>query len=128
MRAYIAGPMAGLPQKNLPSFLFAADMLRMLNGIDPVNPAHSHDGPCPEPKLDEFEAHSPACHLREDLRAMLLCDMIVMLPGWEKSFGARLEFNVAAQIRMPVWFIDMGSGELFDSSGNRYTDPKENTK
>ena len=41
-------------------------------------------------------------HLREDLRAMLDCDGVATLPGWEFSTGARNEVNVAGLLRMPV--------------------------
>lgn len=37
-----------------------------------------------------------------DLKAMLDCDGIVMLPGWEDSPGARLEHHVALALGMSV--------------------------
>jgi len=39
--------------------------------------------------------HSWECYLRGDLRAMLTCDGVALLPNWHRSTGARLEFNTA---------------------------------
>ena len=40
--------------------------------------------------------------MRLGLRGLLDCDEIVMLPGWERSRGARLEHLVAVELGMTV--------------------------
>ena len=40
--------------------------------------------------------------MREDIRAMLDCDRIHMLPGWERSRGAVLELTIAHALGFTV--------------------------
>lgn len=100
-RVYISGPMTGYPQYNAPAFAEAADWATA-QGWTAVNPHDvrpAHDGPCPDgeriPTLDGAESHPYGCFMRADLAAMLTCDTIVLLPGWEASPGANAELDVA---------------------------------
>lgn len=43
-------------------------------------------------------------YLREDIRLMMDCNAIHMLPGWQNSKGARLELHVAKELGMNVTF------------------------
>ena len=43
-------------------------------------------------------------HMRVDIRALVDCDAIYMLQGWELSKGAKLELDVASSCGIPVWF------------------------
>lgn len=90
-RAYISGPMTGLPDLNFPAFNEAEGMLRTF-GYRPVNPAKIN----PDPNADWFQC------MRADIKALCDCDMIVLLPGWEKSVGAHLELHVAHRINLEV--------------------------
>lgn len=85
MRAYIAGPMRGLPNFNYDAFGKVAAKLRSL-GWDAINPAENFGG---DQSL-EIETY-----MTVGLRQLLGCDCIVLLPGWEESEGARLEAEVA---------------------------------
>lgn len=93
MKVYISGPMTGIKDKNFPYFNFVAEHLRSL-GVDVANPA-------------EIEAKGTDWHdyLRADLKALLNCDAIVMIDGWEHSKGAHLEMHVAHRVGMPIKFI-----------------------
>lgn len=81
---YLSGPMSGLPGNNLELFAAVARSMRDA-GIDVVNPG--------EVKL----AGAPTWldFMRADLALLLGCDGIVMLPGWERSKGARIEHELA---------------------------------
>ena len=43
--------------------------------------------------------------MREDIRAMLDCDTIAFIPGWEQSTGARVELTVAVAIGLGIIFL-----------------------
>ena len=90
-RLYIAGPMTGIPDCNYPLFNDVAEMLRLAE-YEVINPAEVSAGQ---------RAHY-VDYLREDLRAMLDCDGVALLPDWEFSTGARNEVNVAGLLKMPV--------------------------
>jgi hypothetical protein len=127
-KVYIAGPMAGYPDKNRASFLFAADMLEKLHGlptasiVNPVNiPPYDHvEEECPgnQRKIGEFDKHGPGCYYRTDLFEMLQCQAAVFLPGWENSVGSRLELQVATACGIKIVFMDMKSGEVNDTLAN----------
>ncbi|NLC35924.1 MAG: DUF4406 domain-containing protein [Alcaligenaceae bacterium] len=92
MTIYISGPMTGHPDLNFPLFADVALALRMA-GFDVVNPAEL--------------AHQPdddwvAC-MRRDIAALVECDSIVMLPGYQRSRGAMLELKVARELGMRVY-------------------------
>jgi hypothetical protein len=93
IKAYIAGPMTGLPDLNFKAFFRAAHKLRAY-GIEVVNPA--------EINIDQsMEWHE--C-MRKDIAALVECNTIVMLRGWQASKGATLEHHIATRLGMDVVF------------------------
>lgn len=90
MRVYLSGPMTALPYLNFPAFMEEARRLRKL-GYDVVNPVDINP---------DQDAEWADC-LRADLRELLTCDTIAMLPGWQNSRGAKLERYVAKELGMP---------------------------
>jgi hypothetical protein len=108
---YLAGPMQGLPQLNFPAFNAEAERLRAL-GYNVINPA------------DLNESGTPwATCMRTDIRMLLMCDGVALLPGWEKSRGANLEWLIATELGMPVF----DCGNLVGASDNLYPMPVEET-
>lgn len=102
MRVYIAGPIAGKPNGNRAAFAAKALEFRVA-GYDVVNPHHvqpwPHEGDCPEGlPAGEGGGHTAPCYMRTDLAEMLTCDAIYLLPGWDKSEGARNEFHLAVHV------------------------------
>ena len=91
---YVSGPMAGLPDRNFPTFLAEAKRLREL-GYVVWNPAEINK---------DVENKTRAECLRADISALACCNMIQMLPGWRKSQGARLEHRIAKALEMKVFY------------------------
>lgn len=87
MKIYLSGPISGVPNSH-DAFAQAAAVLRQ-QGHTVVNPFQL------SPTKDDMTWSD---YLREDLTAMLTCDMIALLPGWEASSGAQLELHVAKKL------------------------------
>ena len=109
-RAYVAGPMQGIPEFNFPTFNAVAHSMRRA-GLEVFNPAERdierHGGvdiskgnatgslaaAKTEHKFDLRQA------LKEDTAFICDCDMVLMLPGWEKSNGAQAEHRLAVALQ-----------------------------
>lgn len=99
MRIYIAGPMSGYPKFNYPKFHEAERKLREA-GYDPVNPALPHQVSEDGDSFAEGVTYQDC--LREALQALLTCEGVALLPGWEASTGACLEQSVATMLGFDV--------------------------
>lgn len=104
MKLYIAGPMTGVPQFNIPLFNFAAERLRA-QGHEIINPAEldspamqalalaSPDGDLA--KLEKETSETWGDVLARDVKVIADgVEGIVVLPKWYLSRGARLEVFV----------------------------------
>lgn len=91
---YIAGPMRGYPLYNFPAFDEAAESLREA-GWKVVSPADLDRDNGFDPEIGEGPVPPLDDCIKRDLKAVLECDAIVLLPGWEKSTGAKAEYEVA---------------------------------
>jgi hypothetical protein len=88
MRTYISGPMTGIADFNRPAFAAEAAKLRAM-GVEVINPAeHGED----DPTMQWSD------YLRKDIRLLMDCNAIHMLPGWTKSKGAMLEYHIATKL------------------------------
>ena len=110
MKIYLSGPMTGLPEYNYRAFHAAARKLRSL-GHTVVNPAELHPHGWLRRLLHRVLrvlrlvrgkqlAPTWADYMRADIRALLDCEAIALLPGWEQSRGARIEVSLAAELGM----------------------------
>lgn len=93
MTVYISGPMTGLPEYNYPAFAAAKAYLQGL-GFYVLSP---HEAPA---------CDSWAAYMKHDLKLLLECEAIVLLPGWKTSRGALLEKMVADNLGIEAWFIE----------------------
>lgn len=95
-RVYIAGPMTGLPEFNFPAFHAAAARLRA-HGLEVENPAEN-----PAPPCGTWQGW-----MRKSIAQLITCDAVVLLPNWhDNSDGARTEYMLAVNLRMPTWPLD----------------------
>lgn len=87
MKIGISGPMSMYKDTdwNFPAFFDAEARIREAVGPDHevVNPAALH----------EHTDRPWKFYIRESIYALMDCDVIVLLPKWDRSKGARLEFD-----------------------------------
>lgn len=94
-RLYVAGPMTGLPEFNFPAFHAAAAALRA-RGFEVENPAENPAPPC----------GSWLAYMRMAVVQVAKVDGLILLPGWEQSRGARVEFALATGLGLEVHRLD----------------------
>lgn len=59
---------------------------------------------CPHKNTSLFDGAAPdEVWLRGDLVIVERCDLVVMIPGWEKSSGSRAERERALDLNIPVF-------------------------
>jgi hypothetical protein len=100
VKIYLAGPMRGIPEYNFPAFEAACKRLREM-GHDVWSPHERDLADGFNPKTDK--AHSLKHYMKIDLPAVLDCDIVAVLPGWENSQGAKLEVHTANECGMVVF-------------------------
>lgn len=121
MKIYLAGPMSGLPKMNFPMFDSVANRLRR-KGHEVVSPAdnsralfgdvENHPGfatgqvEMPDPAA--LDARRQAI-MAEDLRSVLECEVMALLPGWERSTGCMSERRVAETCGRPIYLVKSGT-------------------
>jgi hypothetical protein len=104
MKLYLAGPMTGLPDFNFPAFdRIAADMTDA--GFTVFNPAQMDRDAGFDPSTTVVSKKFLRDALRRDLSAICECDAIAMLPGWEKSGGAMVEWNLARHLGLKIIYL-----------------------
>jgi hypothetical protein len=113
MNVYIAGPMTGLPEYNFPAFDRAAIELAA-RGHNVFNPAQMDRDIGFDPASAAVTPSFLRDAMRRDLSAVCNSDAIAMLPGWEKSGGARVEWMLAVHLGLKVIYL----GEASDGFGN----------
>ena len=89
MRLYVSGPVTGMPELNRPAFERAASQLHRALECAVEIP---HDT---VPSDADWQTA-----MRLSVSAMVRCDGVAMLPGWQSSAGARLEQAVAVAVGM----------------------------
>lgn len=93
MKLYISGPITGKEDLNRANFEETEDLL-LQKGFSPVNP---HKLPM------DIPSQSWENYMRRDLKSLCDCDGIVMLDGWQKSRGAKLEFMLALELGLHIF-------------------------
>jgi hypothetical protein len=124
---YLAGPMTGIPAFNIPAFDAAATRLRDL-GYEVFSPAELDNpetravaiaSPDGAPGSGSANGESWADFLARDVKLIGggSVEGVVVLPGWSRSRGARLETFVARICKLPVWdYNDAGGQPLTPTS------------
>lgn len=103
-KIYLAGPMTGLPGYNFAAFDRAAEILEG-EGHVVFNPAQMDRDVGFDPASTEVSKSFLRDALRRDLSAICDADAIAMLPGWEKSPGAKIEWMLASHLDLEIIYL-----------------------
>lgn len=95
MKIYLSGPMTGIEDFNYPLFNKVATYYRE-QGYEVFNPAEQFEG---DQTKQWFE------YLQHDIKEIVNgdYDAIALLPGWEKSTGAAIEYITAVVFGLDIW-------------------------
>ena len=101
MTLYLSGPMTGITEFNYPAFQRACYALRDMGHtvVSPHEVAHQENGVVGSLPWRDY--------LMRDIHELTgaKCSAIVMLAGWAKSRGARLELSIALALDFEVFYI-----------------------
>lgn len=99
---YLSGPMKGYPDHNWPAFTEACEILRR-TGLTIVSPHEVNPAANVEAKLNPEKY--PLDYLRNDIIEMLnRCQSMILMKGWPKSRGVRLELDIALSLEWPIYY------------------------
>lgn len=118
-QVYLAGPMTGIPAFNFPLFFAATEWLRNVKGWQVLSPAEKDLEKIPWDEMQkvpgfdtgdlklycEHSTFTMGNAMEWDLPAILDSDGIALLPGWEKSTGARWERIVAEALDRDIYLL-----------------------
>ena len=107
---YVSGPMTNYENFNYPAFHANAAFLRE-GGWNVISPAELDA----DLGIDETTVMTEALYLdiiKHDYAALLKCDAIAFIPGWEKSRGAKLESDFANVLKLERYRVDASKSYL----------------
>lgn len=123
MKYYLAGPMSGIKQFNIPAFDAATFALRG-NGYHVISPAELDSPEVREAAMaSETGAHKDVDSI-ETWGDMLARDVkiitdemdgLIMLPHWQRSSGAKLEAYVGV-LAKKKFYLYQGHGQIIEVS------------
>lgn len=104
MKIYVAGRIRKVHLSNFPMFDYVSDSLRE-NRWTVINPAdlNREHGFTEDYELSEADLRFV---FSNDFHELCYCDAIMLLPGWEKSEGAFIEFQIAKLLGLSIHYWD----------------------
>lgn len=103
LKGYVSGGMTGLPNYNSDAFNDAAHELAC-NGFMFVNPINLTADIVRDVEAGKYPMPIRYTFMRMDIKELCDCDFILMLKGWQKSWGAKWERIIAKYVfGMPVF-------------------------
>lgn len=116
-KVYVSGPMTGIEDYNFPAFHDATDSLRS-RGFIVVSPAELDEderGGVPEKPAEDYGPEYIE-FLTRDVEHVVGVDALVMLPGWQRSRGARFEAMIAIGLDKPIFSYVTGERIFFNEA------------
>jgi hypothetical protein len=107
-KAYVAGPMRGIPEYNAPAFAAATERLRAA-GFDVFSPSEEDIAlGIQAPPTGRTRKALRQFPIGADLKFIAEGDVVFLLEGWERSEGAQLEAYVARYLGVPLYTYPEG--------------------
>lgn len=108
MKVYVAGPITGIPDGNRPQFEAAVFWLRANTHWEIISPLEMDT---PEEFVATMTDHYGSVYWQrmvEDFKMVVSVDGLVLLAGWEKSKGVRIEVLTALSTnkKLFLWYPD----------------------
>lgn len=100
-KVYLSGKISGLTEVEYKTKFNSAELFLTGLGYDVINPV----------SYDKIKDGSWEDYMKQDLKLILDCDYIYLLDNWEDSKGARMEYNLACDLKIPRLSIDF-SGKV----------------
>ena len=94
-KIYISGPITGFNLEERKNFFAQMAELAKSNGFTPVNPFDNGI----DPDADYAD------HMVADIKMLIECQAILMLPDWDLSEGAKLELKVAIVCHIEIYEV-----------------------
>lgn len=91
---YIAGKVSGLPYAECSQKFGAYEVTLIRAGHNPIVPLNLVW------RTDDWETAMKKC-----IAAMVTCDEVHFLPCWVDSRGAKLEHDIAKQLKIPILYV-----------------------
>jgi len=107
MRIYIAGPYSAY--RNAQGTILSVDYnIGVAEALGAELYRKGHTPFIPHTMTARFERTYPdipkQVYLETDLEWLELCDAVLLLPGWEKSEGAKIELERAKELGLKVYY------------------------
>ena len=103
LKGYISGQITGMPNYNADAFYDAAHELAC-NGFLFVNPITITEDIVRSVESGKMQMPSRYVFMRMDIKELCGCDFVYLLPGWQKSWGAKWERIIAKYVLgLPVF-------------------------
>lgn len=103
-RIYISGQITGLHPEEYEPLFCEAEAKMKAKGYEVINPLEIAKGI--DPKLIDPATHTEReiwrTIVKADIRELMECEAIYMLPNWERSEGATLEHKIAEGLQIAI--------------------------
>ena len=95
MKVYLSGPISSLPLEVARTCFDFWEQRIVIDGHEPINPM----------KLPHQHPDVWGHYMREDIKALMDCDAILLLPGWQNSSGAKIEQFLAGVALLKIYTL-----------------------
>lgn len=102
IKSYLCGPMSGYPEHNIPLFKRVTATLREMK-MTIVSPVEC---------LEFDPKHTWADYMKADIRELMGCDSMLLLPGYGESKGATLELLLGVWLDYKIYKLTIIQDEI----------------